>query len=659
MKDCLAALAIITATVVFYLPALHGGFLWDDNTHISDNAALRTFEGLREIWINPAATCQYYPLTFTVFWASYHLWGLSTTGYHFLNVFLHGIVAVMLWQILSRLRVRGALLAGAIFALHPVNVMSVAWMTELKNTLSASLALGSCWAYIRFACLGVYDHRNNSRTATVPAFKWSFYILSLLLFQLAMFAKTAVSFLPVTLLLIVWWQRERLTRRDVLAQLPMLVLAVGMSTLTVYIERHAGGAYGKEFSLGFMERILVSGRSFWFYLGKLVFPLQLSFIYKRWNVDTDVWWQYLYPACTFALLAGLWMAKSRVGKGVCVAFMHFYISTSLLILAVVLYMMRYSFVSDHWQYFGSMSMIALIAAGLSQLWNNLRDKYRPYGTKLAFILLFVLGILTWNQAVIYADNETLWRVTVARNPDSWMPHDNLGNALSQNGKVDEAIEEHSVALRLNPNSAETYSNLANALLQNEQIQDAIVCYKKSLQLNPSNQATHYNLGNLLLFKTNQLDDAISHLETCVEIEKNLTVWPGNFYAHYDLGLACYKANRALEAATHYRKALEIRPDFPPALINLAWMLATCPNVSVRNGSKAVELALKLDQRNPSMLRILAAAYAEAGRFPEAVETAQRAYSVAIMQSDANLAEALLSEIKLYQASTPYRDLTQQ
>jgi hypothetical protein len=231
--------------------------------------------------------------------------GLSST-----DPIFHICASLLLWQVLARLKVRGAWLAGAIFALHPVNVMSVAWMTELKNTLSASLALGSVWAYLRFAGLGVYAVPNNETRRTVagvPLNKtnvWRWYVAALALFILAMLAKTAVSFLPVSLLLIVWWQHQRLDWREVWPVLPMLGLVPVFGAITFHVERL--GTMGAVYNLDFLSRVLISGRSFWFYLGKLIFPCPLTAAYERWNVSAQVGWQYLFPAATVALFAGLW-----------------------------------------------------------------------------------------------------------------------------------------------------------------------------------------------------------------------------------------------------------------------------------------------------------------------------------------------------------------
>lgn len=269
---------IVLLVFLAYFPAIRGGGIWDDDIHIFANPTLRSLGGLREIWLKPGATCQYYPLTFTGFWIGYHLWGLNPLGYHLLTLMFHVFVSLLLWRVLARLNVRGAWLAGTIFALHPVNVMSVAWMTELKNTLSATLALGSTWAYLHFARLGVQTAANNkvrravSSALKAEAFVWRWYAAALALFVLAMLAKTAVSFLPVSLLLITWWQRQRLGWREVWPVLPMVGLVPAFGAMTVYVERLTG-VTGEKFNLGFLDRVLISGRSFWFYLGKLFFRI--------------------------------------------------------------------------------------------------------------------------------------------------------------------------------------------------------------------------------------------------------------------------------------------------------------------------------------------------------------------------------------------------
>ena len=710
-KDGVRALLLMMAVVAVYWPALPGDFVWDDDTHISANPALRSLNGLWAIWFQPGATCQYYPLSFTGFWIGYHLWGLNPLGYHLMPVVLHGVVAVLLWQVLKRLQVRAAWLAGAIFALHPVNVMSVAWMTELKNTLAGALVLGAVWAYVRFAGLGVYE------TTTPEQRNWRPGALSLALFLLAMFAKTAVSFLPVTLLLLVWWKRGRFVWHLLWPLLAMFGIAVGMGLLTLHIE-HLQGATGDEFRMGLPERVLVSGRSFWFYLGKLFFPCSLTFIYERWQIDARVWWQYVYPVVTAGLLGGLWLLRKRIGKGAFVAMLHFYITTSFLVLIQVLYMMRYSFVSDHWQYFGCMSVFALAAAGIAGALSRLGIWARPLGKTMMTGLLLVLATLSWQQCAMYADAETFWQTTIRRNPNCPMAHYNLGLAYFQQGRLDEAIVQYQKVLQINPDEVDALNNLGSTFLQQGHTDEAILHYQKALTLKPDsaeahnylglayiqqgrmNEAVslfqkalalkpdyaeaHYNLGNAF-FQQGQMDEALEQYQKALALKPDYAEAHNNLgnvliqqqhvagaVAHYqealalkpdyadaqnNLGSALLRLGRLDEAVAHYQKALALQPDDADVQNKLAWLLATSPQASLRNGNQAVQLAQRANQltggENPVILCTLAAACAEAGRFPEAVTAAQRALQLAEAQSNPELADDLRSELKLYEAGTPF------
>jgi protein O-mannosyl-transferase len=686
-REWLFGLVLIAATVVAYLPALHGGFVWDDYANISDSRTLRSWKGLWEIWFKPGATFQYYPLTYTGFWVGYHLWGLNTLGYHLVNVLLHGVAAVLLWQVLRRLKVRGAWLAGAIFALHPVNVMSVAWMTELKNTLSGALALAAAWAYVRFARLGVYATEQGSGAAkgNVLGSDWRYYILVLALFQLAMFAKTAVSFLPVTLLLVAWWQRERMGWRDVAPLLPMLGIALVMGQVTFYVER-LHGATGEQIHISLLDRVLISGRSFWFYLGKLFYPHRLTPVYERWHMDARAWWQYMYPAATLGALGGLWWMRRRIGKGPLAALLHFYVSTSLLILIVVLTFTRFSFVSDHWQYFGCMSVITLAAVGITKALDFVQPSKRFIKPTLCGALVVLLGVLTWRQSGLYADSETLWRANLARNPNSDLGNNGFGNALFQKGQVDEAITHYRKALEIQPGYTEALNNLGNALLQKGQLDEAIAQFQRVLEIQPGFAKAHYNLGTAFLRK-GQLDGAIAHYQRALEIQpdyaeahfnlgsahlqkgqldealahfrKAIALRPELPGIYYNLGLVLLRKGQVDEAIAQFQKAVESQPDFSDARNSLAWVLATSPQASVRNGARAVELAQQAERlsegRNPMILGTLAAAYAEAGRFPEAIATAQRAAQLATAQSNSALLNILRVQMELYQASRPYRD----
>jgi protein O-mannosyl-transferase len=616
-------LLVLVALLVVYWPALHGGFVWDDDSHISENETLRSLKGLRDIWFQPGATCQYYPLSFTLFWAGYHFWRLSTLGYHLQTVLMHSVTAVLLWQVLKRLEVRAAWLAGAIFALHPVNVMSVAWMTELKNTLSGTLSLGAAWAYLRFAGLGIYGKQHLQTRVD-----WRYGLLSLSLFQFAMFAKTAVSFLPVTLLLVVWWKRERIVGRIMWPLLAMFGIAVGMGLLTLHVER-LHGATGDEFKMGLLERVLVSGRSFCFYLGKLFFPYPLTFIYPRWKIDADAWWQYVFPVATLGILTGSWLLRKRMGKGLFVALLHFYVTTSMLVLIQVLYMMRYTFVSDHWQYFGCMSVFALAAAGIAGALSRLGLWARPLGTIMIAGLLLVLATLSWRQCAIYTDAETFWLATLRRNSDCPMAYYNLGLAYFQQGRLDEAISQYRKVLQINPDETDALNNLGSAFLQQGRLDEAIAQYRKALAIKPDSAETHYNLGNAL-FQQGRTDEATA------QYQEALAIKPDSAMAHYNFANALLQQGRLDEAMAHYQKALAIKPDYAEAYNNLG-------NVFVQQGrmDEAIahfQKALALKPNYADAHNNLGSAFFQQGRMDEAIAHYQKA--LAIKPGDADVHDHL-------------------
>jgi protein O-mannosyl-transferase len=634
-------LLLLAFTLIAYLPAWNGKPVWDDREHFT-NPALYSLDGFFRIWTQPGSTRQYYPLVHSVFWLQHKLWGYQPLGYHLTNILLHAFSALLLLRILRQLELSGAWLAASIFALHPIQVESVAWISELKNALSGICYIASAFAYLN------YDKKR----------KPSFYWLALGIFLLGLMSKTVIATLPAALLVVFWWKRGRLSwKRDMIPLIPFFGLGLAFGLFSAWVERKFIGAEGAEFAFTWIERFLIAGRAFWFYLGKLLWPAHLIFSYPRWNVSESVWWQYLFPLGALLFLIALWFLKRR---GLLAGLLFFSCTLFPALGFLNVYPFRFSFVADHFQYLASIGPISLVAAGMTKMLRPFEINQPRLKPVIEGLLLMVLFTLTWRQCRMYTDNETLWRTTVERNPSSWMPHDNLGVALLQNGKIQEAISEHVKAIKLNPKSAETYNNLANALLQNNQVQEAVDSYAKSIEINPSNPSTHYNLGNLLLFRTRQLDDAILHLEKCLEIEESLKVWPGNVYAHYDLGIAFYKKGRAEQSVLHYQKALKIQPDFFEAQNNLVWILATSPEATVRNGAEALGLALQSDRitdgDNPVALRNLAAAYAEVGRFSEAVQTAQHAYSISILQTDAYLAESLLEDIKLYQIDRPLRDI---
>lgn len=446
-------LGLLIATVVAYLPAFSAGFIWDDPSYVEENPLLLGLAGLRAIWFEPEASPQYYPLVFTTFWIEYQLWGLWPGGFHATNIALHGLGGVLLWRLLTTLKVPGATLAAFIWTLHPVQVESVAWITERKNTLSAVFYFASALMCVRWLALdGAFNY-----TGLRSGIQTRFWVFSLVLFVMALLSKSVTASLPAAMLLLVWWRRGRITGSDVAPLLPFFVIGIAMGLFTASLEQHRVGAAGHEWDHAttaageVAHRTLIAGRAVWFYLGTIFWPVNLAFFYERWEVSIRVWWQWLYPAAVLMTLLALWLARRRIGRGPLVAAL-FFGGTLLPALGYFnVYPHRYSFVADHFQHLASVGPIVLIAAGLTQL---RRD------TLVLVVLSIVLGSLTFMQARIYRDKLTLWKDTVAKSPNNWAAWTNLGAAQADAGKIDAAIASHRRALELNDGVPDTWFNIA-------------------------------------------------------------------------------------------------------------------------------------------------------------------------------------------------------
>jgi Tfp pilus assembly protein PilF len=354
-------------------------------------------------------------------------------------------------------------------------------------------------------------------------------------------------------------------------------------------------------------------------------------------------------------LVGLWWGRRRIGKGPLAAMLHFYVCTSLLILLVVLYMTRFSFVADHWQYFGCMSVVALAAAGITAALGWLENGRTFLKPVFCGLLLLVLGALTWQQAGIYRNLETLWRDTLVKNPDCWMAHDMLGNLLRNQGHIEEAMEHYHEAIRINPNYSEALNNLGAALAAEGRVDEAIENFRKAIQMDPNNFEALNNLGAALANK-GQLDEVIENFRKAIQINPNFSEALNN------LGIALAAKGQFDEAIKNYRKAIQSDPNNAEALNNLAWVLAAGPDDNLRDGFEAVRLAERACELThygqPSFIGTLSAAYAESGRFPEAVSTAEKAEQLATRGGLTAVAAKNRQLLEFYRAGKPYRPAQQ-
>ena len=296
-----AAAVLLLITFAAYVPALECGTIWDDDAYVLANPTLRSMDGLRQIWFQVDATPQYYPMVHTSYWLEYRLWGLAPAGYHLINILLHGISGVLVWKVLRMVGLGSvaAWVAAAVFSLHPVHVESVAWITERKNVLSGVFYLAAAIMYLRFA-----GRRENDSEG--DRYRWTWYAGSLMLFLCALLSKTVTCSLPAALLLVIWSKRKRVARSDVIALSPFFAIGITLGLLTLWLEKQVVGAKGPAWDLSLVERCLIAGRGVWFYLGRLIWPSQLTFIYPRWQIDIG---SLGFPAAAALLVVVLWRAR--------------------------------------------------------------------------------------------------------------------------------------------------------------------------------------------------------------------------------------------------------------------------------------------------------------------------------------------------------------
>jgi tetratricopeptide (TPR) repeat protein len=572
------ALLLLIVTAAAYAPAWHGGPVWDDEAHLT-RADLQTADGVRRIWTEPGATQQYYPVTHTAFWIQNALWGHDTFGYHLVNILLHAGSAFLLALILWRLGVPGAALAAFLFALHPVHVESVAWISELKNTLSGTAFFAAALAYLTF------DDTRSRRA----------YAAAVVLFVIALLSKSVTATLPMSLLVVLWWRRGRLElRRDVWPLVPLVGLGAGAALLTVVFERAAIGAQGADFQFSLLERGLIAGRVAWFYVASLAWPLDLSFNYPRWIIDQRVWWQYLFPIAWVAALVALWRIR-HWSRAPLAGVLWFLITVAPAMGFVNVYPFKFSFVADHFQYLASAGLIALAAAAVVRGGAMFPKRIPEVGLIVACVL--PLGWLTWNQSAHYADAATLYRATLASNPDSWLAHNNLAALLLQGSPDDlrEAARHSTESIRLREDNPAAHYNAATALSGLDEHAAALDHYRVALrQFGPAPAPNarlanvHLGLGRALA-ATGRGGEAIDHLRQALEYG------PGSVPIHTELGIALARSNRPMEAVPHFEAAIAIEPASADHHNNLggAWLQLGRFADAERQFAEAVRLDARL------------------------------------------------------------------
>lgn len=537
-RGWIGALLLIAITLLAYIPAMSAGFIWDDDYYVYRNFALRSAWGLWRIWTHIGEVPQYYPLTHTSFWIEYHLWGDAPAGYHVVNVLLHATSAVVLWRLLRLLGVPGALFAAALFAVHPVQVESVAWITERKNVLSA------LFYFLSFSLLWRAMGRPDNTRA--PVVNWRLYCTAVALFLCALLSKTVSSTLPASVLLMLWWKRGRIRWLDVAIVAPMLVMGAIFGSLTSWMEKNVVGAFGPDWNIAPLDRVLIAGRAVWFYAGKLVWPAKLTFIYPKWDIATGSFAQWFFPVAAAVVMIALLLLRRRIGRGPLVAVL-FFVGTLMPALGFFnVFPMLLSFVADHFQYVASIGLLALLAA---VVWTHLPRKPAAAGSVVG---VTVLMTLTFLQARVYEDQRSLWLDTLAKNPGAWIAASNLGAIYLDDASVMQGDE------------------------QRKQVERAREMLDRSLAIRSDNATAMVNLG----WAMDQLGEPERALELwnrvmTLEGKINPGLWPiVASDAQFQLGRHYHLAGDLNQAQAHYQRALEISPGHVDATTQLAALLAS-------------------------------------------------------------------------------------
>ena len=711
-------LAIVTLAIGAYLPAMQGDFLWDDEVAVVMNPWVRSPQGLRDFWLSTDPP-DFFPLTNSLFWLQWRLWGTNTTGYHAVNVALHAAAALLLWKILRRLRIPGAWIAALAWAVHPINVPSVAWITELKNTLSMLFYLLATLAFLHW---------------DLETRRWPWYAGALALFLLALLSKTSVVMLPVVLLLYLWWRHagrntEAPKRGDdmqyletrtglsavagqashiiklSLTVLPFLLLGLILAVITIIRQGRVIGSTELP-ELQWFERLLIAGRALWFYAMKIVAPIKLTAVYPRWHVDAgDPAW-YLPWAGAALVVAICWRTRRGWGRHALFGLGIFAVSLFPVIGFFDMFYMTYSFVADQWAYVASAAMLPMLCAAGVAFTRPSRHRGTPekkvnqtprlpvlrhwrtvfMGVAFTLWLTFLWGA-SFTRAQAYTTAEALWTRNISLNPASWCAYNNLGQLRVAADDYDGALRYFHKAVRYNPKHVKALHNIGSILFEKGEYGEAAGFLQRALALEPDYVMAAVNYGKTLL-KLNRPQAALLYLRKGLDshtyapqlynraalflmhentapdlaiafFRKTIQQAPESAYAHFTLGRALARQGNHKTAVNALRTSLELSPGRVMTLNELAWLLATSPDDMVRNGSEAVRFAqeaCRITRReNPNLLDTLAAAYAETGRFNYAVETAREAMQLAIEKEQDKLADLLREHLTKFEAHQAIRD----
>lgn len=459
---------LVVLVVAVYATTFRAGFVYDDFLLLVDNPFVAARDGLSRIWTSTRQP-DYFPLTVTSFWLEWRLWGHRPAGYHGTNVTLHLGGALLLWRLLLRLRVPGAWLAALLFAVHPVSVASVAWISERKNTLS-----------LLFFALAFNLFVDSEEGRHGRFLYWSAFVA----FVLGLLAKTSGVTLPLVMVAAVAWRRGGWNRADVIRAVPFLAASGILGAATIWFQHHRA-MNGTTMALPLLDRIGNAAGALWLYACKALVPLQVGVVYDPWTGPRAGLLRSLAVVGVVTVAAAVWAARRRLGAGLLLAAGAYILLLVPVLGFIEMALIRHTPIADHWQYLALPAAMAAVAAGLTRCAEKARGVLGRATVGGTVVLIACLCARSAARATVYSDDESLWRHAVAVAPGSAYAHANLGNELFQRGRREEARPFLLRAIRLDPRHATALHQLASIALEQQNVEVAVDRLERALEAEPA------------------------------------------------------------------------------------------------------------------------------------------------------------------------------